>query len=42
MSDHLSQMTHDLQNVERFTNQVVFSFEKNCDGDNGIAVEFDE
>ena len=37
-----TQMTHDLQNVERFKNQIVFSLDKNRDGDDGVDVEFDK
>lgn len=32
MPHHLSQMTHDLQNVDRFKNQVVLSSEKTGNG----------
>lgn len=35
-----SQMTHDLGNVETFKNQLIFSVEKNRDGDDMIDIEF--
>ena len=37
-----TQMTHDMQNVERFKNQVVFSLDKNRNGDDGVDIEFDK
>jgi replicative DNA helicase len=35
-----SQMTHDLTNAESFKNQLIFSVEKNRDGDDMIDIEF--
>ena len=37
-----SQMTHDLTNAESFKNQLVFSLEKNRDGDDMIDMEFNK
>ena len=37
-----SQMAHDMGNVERFKNQLVFSVEKNRDGEDNVDLEFDK
>lgn len=37
-----SQMTHDLVNAESFKNQIVFSLEKNRDGDDMVDMEFNK